>query len=439
MITKLGFRALLEANGSDYGRFSRHLTHLLGLTDRDGRYHEDAAGNRVLRDPADGQKRLSPSEISVRALTESLLGEDWDREIKRVSQWIAIRELMEHDRTLLEDNGAGAVGASSFANINAFTAATAGLLEAGILEAYESPEFVGDRLAPAEPSRQFEGRRTIGVARLGDQAEERLPGMPTKRVQFGDRWIEQPRTVENALSCELTQEAIYLDLTGGQVSEQGNSVGDWLAYRKELRVIDSLIGLTQSYNYKGNAYQTFSAGGFIDNDLVGNDLEVPQNIMNAELKFRDMTDPETGTRIRIAPNTVIVQKEREIAASLLFGGDVMSYQTAPVRAAGAQQIRTEGPNIFRARNYQILSSPLIFERVQLGLGVSYANAGRYWWLMESGPRSHVYVQNWPLRTQTAAPNQVDMIDRGIVLYVKADERGVPMWKDPRRAVRCRPA
>jgi hypothetical protein len=65
--------------------------------------------------------------------------------------------------------------------------------------------------------------------------------MPTKRVQFGERWITQPRTVENALACEVTQEAVYLDLTG-EVTPAGQQRRRLARYRKELRCIDAFIG-----------------------------------------------------------------------------------------------------------------------------------------------------------------------------------------------------
>jgi len=431
------------------------MTHLMGLTDHRGRHHfrsGDGKLNRTLKNPDDTTRRLDPHEISLRGLAESVLGENWDRQMGKVRAWLQLRELFESDptnegRTVLEDDGAGAIMPSAFANINAFTAVASGLLEVGILEAYESPEFIADQLAPVEPSKQFEGRKTIGAARLGDVAEERLPGMPTKRVQFGERWLTQPRTVENSLACELTQEAVYLDLTGGQVTEHANSVGDWLAYRKELRVIDSFIGTGQEsgapgyniylFNYKGTSYNPFAAAGALyDNDITsGNELLYRANIQAAEIKFRDMVDPETATRIRVTPNTMLVNREKFYVAEDLFTADKVEFRDSPGATSGDKATRY-GNNALKGK-YRVLESPLVFERCDAadGLNLSTAASGTIWWLFESGTRTHSYIQNWPLRTQTAAPNQVDMIDRGLVLFVKADERGIPMWKDPRRVVR----
>jgi len=443
VITKTGFRNLLESHGGDARSFGRRITHLLGLTDPAGRYHYGRGGNRELRDPAPGQPRLRPDEISVRGLMEALCGDDGDLTVRQLRAFGTLRPLLEADlgweRSLLEDNGAGAVMASAFANINAFTAVGSGLLEVAILEAYQNPEFIGEKLAPVEPSKQFEGRKTIGVSRIGDGAEERQPGMPTKRVQVGERWITQPRTVEHSLSCEITQEALFLDLTGGQLAEHAGAagVGEWLGYRKELRIIDSFIGVTNSYNYKGTSYNTYIAAGYYDNDITsGNELLHEDDVENVLIKFRDMTDPDTGTRILINPNCILVNREKTRTAMTILGPTAQGYQFRDATSS-AHQINIADP-AYKGK-FTVMESPLVYQRARAadGLNLSADASGKLWFMFESGPKTHVYVQNWPLRTQSAAPNQVDLIDRGVVMYTKADERGVPAWKDPRRVVRSK--
>jgi len=452
VINRTGFRQLLESQcNGDAREFGRRVTHLLGTTDAQGRFHTGVNGRRTLRNPVDASgrevARLSPDEVSVRGLLEATIGEGPN--LKKIGQYLAMRELLESSeaeqwtRSLLEDSGAGSVQASAFANINAFTAVTSGLLEASILAAYESPEFIGDQLAPPEPSKQFEGRKTIGVSRLGNVAEERLPGMPTKRVGVTERWITQPRTIEKALSAEVTQEALFLDLTGGQLAEHCGApgVGEWLGYARELDIIDALIGVTNSYNYKGTNYTTYVAGGALYDNYIssGNELLHEDNVQSCLIKFRDMVDPETGTRILIRPNTVLLNREKVRTANAIFGPTAQTYQLrdAPGATSGTQQINVSDP-AYKGQ-FQVLESPLVYQRCtdSTGLNLSATNAGKAWWMFERGAKTLVWVQNWPLRTQTAAPNQVDMIDRGVVMYVKADLRGVAQWKDPRRAVASR--
>lgn len=437
-------RTLIESHNGNTAAAAVDVLHLAGLVDASGRRYRDAGGNPTLRDPVDGQgrpvPRMKPSEFSLRALSEGMLGESGVENYLKPDLVRRVADLVESQgRDVLEDNGAGAVLPSAFANINAFTAATAGLMEVSILEGWQAPEFIADTLAPVEATRMFEGRKTIGATRIGDLAEERLPGMPTKRVQIGERWIEQPRTVENSLACEVTQEAIYLDLTGQipDYVEQANGVGEWLGYRKELRVIDAFIGVTNTYKYKGTAYNTYIAAGYYDNDF-SNDLQSIDNVLAAEVKFRDMKDPDTNTRVMIRPDTVLVQKEREYFARMIFGGNDAQFRSDPTAGSGAVQKIVSGPNPVRqGTNYTVLQSPLVFERINAstGLNVSASNAAKYWWMFQKGWLR--YAQNMPLRVQTAAPNSIDMIDRGVVLYAKADERGVPYVKEPRKVVRCK--
>jgi hypothetical protein len=431
MRTRSACRSMLESVNGDSRRLVRKLGYLMGATDKEGEAYYDQAGNRIITNPrsaAGGElSRLKPGEFSLRALAESLLGEE------QVERHLA-PDRQGGFRALLEDNGAGAVQASAFANINAFTAITGGLLEVSVMEGWQNPMFIADQLAPVDNTRMFEGRKVIGSTRFGDAAEERLPGMPTRRAQIGERWIEQPRTVENSLACEVTQEAVYLDLTG-TVLQEANDLGTWLGLRKEYRVIDAFIGVTNTYKYKGVGYNSFISGGYFDNDVSSNILNHYTNIKAAEIKFRDMKDPETNTRVLIQPDTILVNRERLYEARMILGATNVQYRDAPGATATAQNIR-EAPNPLP--NYNVIESPLVYERCNAasGLNLNASDSGNYWWLFQKGWLK--YAQNWPLRTQQAAPGQLDMIDRGIVLFVKADERGVPMVVEPRKVVRNKP-
>ena len=217
-------------------------------------------------------------------------------------------------------------------------------------------------------------------------------------------------------------------------------MGEWLAYRKELRCIDAFIGVTNTYSYLGNNYNTYISGGYYNNDLSANELLHWDAVQTALIAFRDMTDPATGTRVLIQPNTILVNMEKEVTARAIVGdlAAEVQYRDAPGSTSSPQEIRAfQSP--YKGK-YQILQSPLIYQRCtdSTGLALSASNAGKYWWIFEKGNKFMVYAQNWPMRVQQAAPNQLDMVDRGIVLYVKADERGIPFVKEPRRGVRCHP-
>ncbi len=426
MIRKQSTKQLYESLGP--APFVRKMYHLCGLANEQGVRYRDHLGRPMLKPPA-GDDQIRAEEFSLRDLAESLIGEDWNQKLVPDNiQRIALMESMGH-RPLLEA-GEGATGAADFANINAFTAVVAGLLEISVMEGWQNPAFIADQLMPARPTRMFDGRKVIGATRIGRQAETRLPGMPTKRAQIGERWITQPRTVENALSAEVTQEAVFLDLTG-EVLQNANDVGTWVGWEKELRCIDCFIGVTNTYSYKGNSYNTYLTTGSYVNDATGNELLHWTNIQTAEILFRDMTDPETGTRVLIQPNTLLVNREKLYTAQAILNATNVQYRDASTSASNIREFANPVSG-----KYSVLESPLVYQRCTDadGLNKSASDAGKLWWIFEKG-KAFVYAENWPLRVQQAAPNQVDMLDRGVVLFVKADERGVPMVMEPRRVVR----
>lgn len=427
---------MYESSGTP-AAFVGRMRHLMGLARLSGEPNLDQAGNPRLLDPA-GQPRLRPTEVSLRGLCEAICGEGaveryFHPQVGAVARASLMQESMYRP---LAEAGEGAIGPSAFANINAFTGVVAGLLEVSVIEGFQAPEFIADRLFPAKQTRIFEGRKMRGISGAGDVAEERIPGMPTKRVQFGERYMTQPRTVENSLAVEVLQETIYLDDTG-QVTEEANNLGQWLGYRRELRCINEFVGVTNTYNYNGSSYNSFLTSGVFVNDITANPITHYTAFKAAELKFRDMTDPNTGTRVLINPNAVLVNRGKLIETQALLS----PLATVQVRDnVGAGQVISQGPNVIANRNYQIMESPLVYERMTAsdGLNWSASDADGAFFLFELG-KGHEYAQNWPLRVQQAAPGQLDMIDRGVVLYVKADERGIPWTTEPRRKVRSKPS
>lgn len=430
MIGKQSTKALYESLGP--AGFAKEVRYLLGASDRNGRRYRDTKGVQKRQKPRDSKGAemgaLDPQSFSLRDLAEVMLGENYEAKM-RSPRWATACSLQE-EAALLEDNGAGAVAASQFADINAFTAVVSGLLEISVMDGWENPDFIMDQIMPDVPTRMFDGRKVIGTTRLGDVAEPRYPGNPTKRAGFSERWITQPRTVENALACEVTQEAVYLDLTG-EVLEQANAVGDWIRWRKEMRCIDCFIGVTNTYSYNGTSYNTYLSNSTWNNALTGNELLFWEQVQTVELAFRDMTDPATGLRVKIVPDSMYVNQEKLYTAQAILGATELEYRGIPGSTSANQDIRRFG-NVLR--NYKLFTSPLVYQRMTdaSGLNLSTTNAGKYWYVWDSKKPPFKYASNWPLRVQQAAPNQVDLIDRGIVLYVKADERGVPMVYEPRR-------
>jgi hypothetical protein len=442
MIGKENLVALLESSSgqrSNPGRLVRHVYEGLGLADANGRRHLTPAGNPDWQKVMEARKRNGylPNEFSLLELANVVIGEDWQRRMSPNA--VAQAALMESQTPLLEA-GTGAVTPTDFINVNAFTAVVTGLYEVALLEGFNKLEFIADRIAPADPTKTFGGKKVIGAGGIGNKSEIRKPGMPTHRSGLTERWINTPATDERADSIEILQETIYLDQTG-DVTSKANDIGYWLGYQKDIRCIDCFIGVTTAtqYNYKGTTYNTYidsSGSGYVYNDF-SNELVHWSNYEQTLLKFREMVDPETSTRVTIRPNLVVVNMEKLVTARAIFGdlAGRVEYRD-PASTTVAMNLR-EMQSPYKGQ-VEILESPLVYERCIAadGLALSATNAGKYWWATDTTNGGHVrYAQNWPLRVQQATPTQMDMVDRGVVMFIKADERGEPYVREIRKSVR----
>jgi|GEM_PF-496452 hypothetical protein len=423
--------------------FVTQIRHWLGLCDRHGNnYRDPRSGNRIVR-----EAQMAPEEFDLSELGAAMVGPEFKSffdpsnpgSLSGVASYrlLAESQFGEDPRALLEATGVG-VDVSSFADINAWTGVTGGLIERKILEAFQSPKFIADELMPPEPTRVAEGQKVIGASRLGDQAEERQPGEPHRRTQFGERYVTLAKTRENALAVDVTKEAVFFDLTG-QIMERAASVGEWIAYRKELDVIDAFIGVTTQsggkyqFVYKGvaaNTYATSRTNGYLNQQ--SNVLNDWQALQNSWLLFVRMQDPETSTRILTAPDAIVVNPGNLATAELILGATETERRTAGAAtqstAATLQIARTPG-SPFAKRVTKLIWSPLIEQRCTdaSGLNLSQTDATNLWFHFEYG-RPFRYMQNWPLNVMQAPSTNYDMIDRGLVASYFANERGMPsVW------------
>ena len=448
-INTMKVRELYESkkhSGAGKLSFLNDIKHGLGLTDSNGSPHRDNAGNhRILN------QRIKPEQFSIQELAESIVGPSWRNYFdpansSAMARHTVARSLVESGhpndtRALLEATGIG-IDPTAFSNINAFSAVVGGLIEVKILEAFENPALIADTLMPAEATK-LNGQKVIGVNRLGDKGKKRNPGEPHQRAQFNERWIETPETRENALAVDVLKETIFFDLTGDLLNVAG-SVGEELAYRKELEVIDAFIGVTNSFKYSGTSYDTYRTSktlGYL-NDHV-NILEDWTNLQASMMLFNRMEDPSTGKRILSMPNTILVNPGKLATANLILGANMTERRIAGTgnTQATAQNLSiAQTPGNPYSGQFNVLSSPLVEMRCleSDGLNLSQAYTNDYWWLFQSG-KSFKYMQNYPLNVQQSAPNNYEMIDKGIVASYFACERGIPSVWSPWHIVRNKAA
>lgn len=331
-------------------------------------------------------------------------------------------QLQFHGQTVMEA-GPG-IDPTAFGAINLWTATTAGLVEAKVIEKYQNPAFIGNALVEVVPTR-LNGQKFIGVTGIGNKGQERKPGEPHPRAGFGQHYVTTPELKEQALAVEVTQEADFYDLTG-QVMETAAGVGEELGYLRELTIIDLVLGVTNPYVYNGTGYNTYQTSTPWINSQ-SNPMSSYADIDESSALFRQMTDPATGKEILLTPNTILHHSSREMDFNRVFNA-------TEVRETTNTNTVTISPNPIRTA-YTRLSSPILDNRLTAanGLNLSSSNAKARWYHGDF-PGAFKWMEAWPLRTTPAAANEYVMRDRGLIAAYFSNYRGIGAVREPRKAV-----
>ncbi|MEN0109744.1 MAG: hypothetical protein AAF805_03380 [Planctomycetota bacterium] len=352
---------------------------------------------------------LRPEDFSVRDLAEALIPDG--------REWV---------RTL--DPRSGTAGpileASEGVDASAFQQVTAQVVHARILEAYTQEAFVASRLVETIPTR-LDGEKIPGVTRIADQIDEVAPGMPYPSLGFDEDYVETPSTTKHGFIVPVTREAIYFDRTN-LILSRAAEVGEVLGLNKEKRLLDLIVGVTNSYRHKGVAYDTYQTSAPWVNSLAGNELVDWTSVDAAEQLFAEMLDPATGEPILLNATTALVMPAYRHAAHRTFNATEISY------APTGGQTTTVASNPLG--NYGFAESRLAYRRV-VASGVAAADAKK-WWFLGDFRKAFAYMENWPI-TVTQAPlgSEADFAN-DVVLRFKASERGAAAVLNPRFVVRC---
>ncbi len=357
------------------------------------------------------QGHLKPEDFSLRDLAEGLIPDG--------HAWVRLLDPRQSGACVLES--------SEGVDVTAFLNVTGQVIYAKILEAYTQEAFVLSRLVDTVPTR-LDGEKIPGVGRIKDEATEVAPGMPYPHVGFGEDYIETPSTAKHGLIVPVTREAIFFDRTN-LVLARAAEVGEVLGLNKEKRLIDLVIGATNTYKYQGTSYNTYYAsgsGGPWVNELAGNELVDWTDVDAAEQLFAEMSDPTTGEPILVRPNTVLVMPAYRHAANRVFHATEIQYTPAgaPTATSAANPLAS----------YRVVDSRLAYRRI-VATGVSAAEA-RTWWFLGDFRRAFAYMENWPITvTQSPLGSEADF-NQDVVVRFKASERGAAAVLNPRCMVKC---
>ncbi len=386
--------------------FVNWARNMIGLSvDRDGR--------RILKD-----QTVRPEQMDLAEMAVAMIGPDW------------YDHLIPNPDIDLREDAAAATTPGMFPNISAYNATVGGLLEAKILEGFQKPEFIADRLCTTIPTR-LRSTKFIGYSDLADDAKETLPGQRHARTQFVERYVETPDTKKHTSAIDVTREAVFFDETRGQLLQQAEAIGYKLGLRKEKRVMNTFINVTNTYKYGGATYATYVSGGGNWVNTHSNPLVDWTDVDNSLQLFAGMTSQETGEPVVCNPRDVIVMPYKFLTAGNLF------------RATEIETLSGSGTELRRGANpvagFNLLPMSIYFYNRHTapagdGLALQTHNAREYWY-MGDFKRAFAYMENWSMEVRRASPDSHTSLDHQYFLSVFANEMGEPAVLEPRFVVR----
>jgi hypothetical protein len=239
-------------------------------------------------------------------------------------------------------------------------------------------------------------------------------------------YIETPSTAKHGLIIQVTKEAIFFDQTH-HLLERAAEVGELLAMNKEKRILDMILGITNTYKQSNTALNTYSSAATHPwkNLLSGNELVNWESIESAEDLFGEMTDPISGNPILIEPNSVLVMPPKRHLAHRLFYASSITYEDET--SATVSTIR----NPFA--KYRLISSRLAYQRLKTQSDVT--NPEKVW-VIGNFRKAFAYMENWGITVSRSIPGSEMDFTKDILVRFKASERGVPAVIDPRYVVKC---
>lgn len=360
-------------------------------------------------------KQLKPEDFSLRRLAEGLVRDKRSGEVlgRDFTEALDPRQAgSAHSLTVLE-----AVDSTAFKQISGQ------LIITRLLDAYNSPAFIGDQLCTTVPT-EFDGEKIPGITGLGDQAQQVDELKPYPSAAVGPDWIATPHTLKHGLKVEVSKEAVFFDRTG-RLLMQAQKVGESLGLHKEKRILDMVLGVTNNYKWRDTAYDTYQTSSPWDNVTASNGLENWTDIEAMLATFAALIDPATEEPIVMIPNTIWCHTSNRATANYIL--NATQVKVDPNISAGTMQHQMYVPNSQLVGQYNVLASPTMDARYTAG-SVTTTD-----WFMGDPKAAFAYMENWPITVVPMPENNYEAWDRDVVAGWKASERGTVAVLEPRKA------
>lgn len=313
-----------------------------------------------------------------------------------------------------------------------FSAVTGQVIYSTIREAFSLPDFVFSALVPTIQS-GLPGTETVPeITPMGDVAQTVEEAQEYPQVGIGAATTTLPASAKNGMKIALTEEAMSFTAPQGLTSfilGQASAVGKWLGYRKELSLIDVIIGYVNNYIRNGTGTNTYLTSGAYINNQTSAELVDYTDVDSAEQLLAAMVDPTTGIAI-MRPSQkrhLIVSPARELRARAIVESTGINVGDI---TTGTGLQTTGAPNPLRRLSpIEVIASRLMINRIIEVMETETTKAHDGWFYGDLA--AFFWKEIWPLAVfQATAGNQANF-DRDIGMQWKARYHGVAGTKEPR--------
>jgi len=430
-LVRENYKRVAEGGTPQPMAIAKLIAEQVGLVDKQGRHHRRQDGMPML---ATDRKR-TVDDFPLDMLAEAIIGREWKGVLKG-----------EHGR-LLREESAVPIGPSYFAAVNAWNAATGGLVQAAVLEGYETPDFAElAGLFPTRPVRFWNGGERI-PARIGpsEPAPKVGPGESHPDANLSAMWVEPGPMAKYGQKLSIARETAEVDIANGTTIEAARTLGQGLQFREQELTIDVIVGTTNNFKLglindtSATGYNTFGATvptglgttGALGNDIV-NPLSEPWTTMQtSDDALTGYKHPVTGLTMPMGSrlNTVLLPTTLSMFGNWLNGmgeltvGSATGAGAVPGNLGGNYPtVQMTGKNPW-ANRFQVRVSQWLWERhtrsttpptpnFSPGLGLSAANARRWYRLDPSAFAARRVM--WEPASVDIANNTYVMADQGLV-------------------------
>lgn len=376
-------------------------------------------------------QKLTPGTIGIKELGEAFLG---GPEFRRITQrpngmrgGLAVMEVGEDG---------GAMVPSQFSNINAWLGTVGGLIDARVLAAYTNQAFIGTELVSLETdARTQEQKRVRYSPPTNDPDEDLLPGQEIPAGNITEEWVKDNKMVKNGQRIVITRETAHFDQTQ-TVLTSADGVGYQLGERRELRILRPILGIENTYEYKGTASNTYLAAGSYVNEIT-NEFASPfeSAIDLAEQQLLAQTNPATGKPIDVSG-------ERFLITTPFYGLAAQRVARATQYEIGARsasgEVMVTSPTItgLKPRVSQRAFNLMTATSTKYGWTALTSTQANKRWIYGDTKKAFLLREAFPLTTDRfTMTDTADLRRRGVMLEVIADEMSSVTCLEPRYVIR----